>query len=515
MPGRDRRCLALGACALLLGCNDTGALAPASPSTPWQIETQQDGQSPDDRDGAPAPAADPSPGGPRHFALPRDPALPWPKDAVALDPSHGYGLAELIDVAQRRNQGTRVAWEQARQAAIEVGIARAAYLPELTAAALVGYQHTALPFPNRLVAKGYISSNAEEVFPQLTLRYLLLDFGATGAAVRAARQLSFAANVGFTGVHQKLILDVAHAYFALDGVTAQLRAARAARSNAELLQRSAEAMTAHGMGTIVNVALARRGTAQAAFEIARATAAQHDAMYSLLQAMGLPPSTGLRVADSSERPLPRQTSGTVDRMMRDALQRRPDLLADLARLRATDAGVALARADFYPKLSVSADIQGNIGQISTDGSPYQGIKQPQVGVFMGFHWPLYEGGLRENRLRLAQSQRDSAEDALRQGEDGALHEVATAYDQLETGLVQYDAAIALRRAAQAAFDSAQDAFRNGVGSFTDAMTAQTALADAGATVARSHAQSLIDAASLAFATGGLTSSEAPGLGVPP
>ena len=507
MQRRDGRRLVLGACALLLGCNDTRALAPASPSTPWQIETtQHDRQPPDDR-GAAAPA--------RRFALPRDGALPWPQDTVAIDPARAYGLVELIDIAQHRNQSTRIAWEQARQAAIGVGIARAVYLPQLTAAALVGYQHTATPFPNRLVSNGYISSNAEALFPQLTLSYLLLDFGAAGATVRAARQLSFAANVGFTGVHQKLILDVAHAYFMLDGANAQLRAARAARANAGLLQQSAEAMDAHGMGTIVNLELARRGVAQANFEIAGATTAQHDAMYSLLQEMALPPTTALRVADSSERPLPRQTSGTVDQMMRDALQRRPDLLAGLARLRATDAGIALARADFYPRLSISADIQGNIGQISTDGSPYQGIKQPQVGVFMGFHWPLYEGGMRENRLRLAQSQRASAEDSLRQGEDGALHEVAIAYDQLETGLVQYEAAVALRRAAQAAFDAAQDAFRHGVGSFTDAGTAQAALADAGAAVARSHAQSLIDAASLAFATGDLTSSEAPALGMPP
>jgi hypothetical protein len=35
----------------------------------------------------------------------------------AIDPRKTYNLAELIDIAQRSNPETRVAWERARQAA--------------------------------------------------------------------------------------------------------------------------------------------------------------------------------------------------------------------------------------------------------------------------------------------------------------------------------------------------------------------------------------------------------------
>jgi hypothetical protein len=78
-------------------------------------------------------------------------------------------LAELIDIAERRNQTTRIAWEQARQAAIDVGIARAALLPVLTASALGGYQRVATPFPSNLVPKGYITANIEEILPTLAI----------------------------------------------------------------------------------------------------------------------------------------------------------------------------------------------------------------------------------------------------------------------------------------------------------------------------------------------------------
>jgi outer membrane protein len=109
-------------------------------------------------------------------------------------------------------------------------------------------------------------------------------------------------------------------------------------------------------------------------------------------------------------------------------------------------------------------------------------------------------------MSLAQSKREETAAALQERTDQALREVALAYDQVDTGLLQYDAAIALQTASEAAFHSANDAYAHGVGTLTDATSAQTGLATARAAVARAHTQSLINAAALAFATGELTSS---------
>ena len=48
---------------------------------------------------------------------------------------------------------------------------------------------------------------------------------------------------------------------------------------------------------------------------------------------------------------------------------RPDLLADVAKLRATDAGIAAARSALAPKVSLSANVQGNIGRLNVNNSP--------------------------------------------------------------------------------------------------------------------------------------------------
>jgi outer membrane protein len=493
-PVRSRR-ITLAGLVLLSACNDTRDLAPASPDTPWQLKVS--GEAPI--------AGAPGGVGARRFAVPENTAVQLPSPAV-IDPNHVYSLVELIDIAQRRNPTTRIAWEQARQAAINVGIARAAYLPALTASAIAGWEHFVGPFPSNLVPQGYIAFNAQEFIPQLTINYLLLDFGGRAAAVEAAGQLSIAGNAAFTAAHQQLIFNVARAYFTLDGTDAELRAARQGLSDAQVVQQSAEAMSSRGLETIVDLQLAGRATAQAQYDVAQATTAQHDAMYTLLAAMDLPPTTRLRVADASARPLPPRTARTVDTVLSNALRQRPDLLADVAQLRATDAEIAAARSASLPKISLSTNVQGNIGRLSVDGSPYSPVAEPQGAALLTFEWPLYEGGLLENKLHLAQSKREEAAAALKARTDQALREVALAYDQVDTGLKQYDAAIALQTASEAAFQSARDSYAHGVGTLTDATSAQSGLAAARAGVARTHTQSLINAAALAFATGELTSS---------
>ncbi|WP_049623050.1 hypothetical protein [Frateuria defendens] len=65
---------------------------------------------------------------------------------VALDGAKTYALADLIDLAESCNPETRIAWNEARRAALAAGMAASAYLPQLTASALEGRQHLA---PNR------------------------------------------------------------------------------------------------------------------------------------------------------------------------------------------------------------------------------------------------------------------------------------------------------------------------------------------------------------------------------
>src|SRR5207253_8502852 len=97
-------------------------------------------------------AAPPSPD--RPWKAPEMPAysaaLSNSQQAVAptsIDPTKTYGLSELIDLAQRTNPETRVAWEHARQAALAAGLAEGSYYPALAAVATAAVAHVPLPIP--------------------------------------------------------------------------------------------------------------------------------------------------------------------------------------------------------------------------------------------------------------------------------------------------------------------------------------------------------------------------------
>jgi outer membrane protein len=115
---------------------------------------------------------------------------------------------------------------------------------------VVGYEHLVFPFPN---TQSIITSNAEEVIPQLAVKYLLLDFGGRAAADKEAERRSIAANAAFTAAQQLLIFNVARTYFMVDGVDAAVRAARQALADAQVVQRSAEALYHRGLATVVSV----------------------------------------------------------------------------------------------------------------------------------------------------------------------------------------------------------------------------------------------------------------------
>ena len=72
---------------------------------------------------------------------------------VSINPRKVYNLAELIDIAERNNPETRVAWERARQAAAAVGLSESAYYPFLVASAAAGYDRAFIPFPTLAVRK--------------------------------------------------------------------------------------------------------------------------------------------------------------------------------------------------------------------------------------------------------------------------------------------------------------------------------------------------------------------------
>ncbi|MEI9986020.1 MAG: TolC family protein [Aliidongia sp.] len=501
LPSRSSRAsiavLPLAVLLLTACATDELALAPASPAQPWTIPPSFD-TLPKPGTARTAPA---SPATAEDAGASGERTEPSRENAVAIDPNRRYDLSGLIDLAQRNHPETREAWERARQAALAVGLVETSYVPQISAEIVGGFQHTPLPVPTSLIPQGYFTSDTRELLPTLTAKWLLFDFGRRAGAERAARANAFVANVAFTGVHQKLIFAVSRDYFALGAARGRLRVAQQALKAAQIVEDAAQIRRRHGLATVVELAQARRQTAQAQFNLERATGSEHSAYAALIASVGVAPSTRIQTADSSDQALPPAPSGDVDQLVEDALSNRPDIVATLGKLHAAEAGLASARADYYPTVGLDAQVFENLGALSTQGSRYYSVSEPGANVLVKLSLPLFDGGTRDAKLATARSEIAAAHASLDQARDSAVQQVNDAYDGLRTSFAEYAAALPLNEAAQTAYDAALDAYRHGVGTFTDLANDETALSQAQSEKEDAHANVFTAAAALAFATG--------------
>jgi outer membrane protein len=505
----------------LAGCAAASlSLAPEAPDVPFKPEPAANGAEAN-------PSAAPSkftPTGARDFGLEPLPDLQFDTGPAGLDASHVYSLAELIDLAQTNNPETRIAWERARQAALAVGVVKAFYLPMLSATAIGGYQHTSGSNEIAGVLSNPGTVNANGTVSGVGVQWLLFDFGQRDAFKEAAVNLSLASNIGFNGAHQKIIYDVSRSFY--DYTSARQRVAIAEKTkeeSAHLLDAAAEKFK-NGVGTVVETAQARQLLAQANFNLVQARGAERDIYHGLIAAIGVSPATSIRVADVSGRPLSSASMAPVDRLIASAIARRSDVQASYAAAKAAHAGIAAAEAEFMPKVFLSASgtyVTGdlnvtsmptlNLGALGSPSLPTaasSSLSATNGTVLGGVTVPIYDGGIRDARLREAQSRNNAAEATLQRLQQNAASEIVTADDALRSSLASYQAATALVAASRTTEDAAFSAYKSGAGAITAAIESEKALLAARLAQEQAHGTALIAAATLAFATGRLSSSDA-------
>src|SRR5262249_28525857 len=155
-----------------------------------------------------------------------------------LDADKEYELAELIDVAERANPVTRVAWARAKEAASAVGLAKSLYYPVLAAQASGMWANLNVPLPLPPNKGAYLSVEGQVAEATVDLEWVLLDFGKRAATVGAAREKLLAANLGFNAHHLEIIFNVQTAFYKLSTIRGRIAVAQAALDSALKVQES-------------------------------------------------------------------------------------------------------------------------------------------------------------------------------------------------------------------------------------------------------------------------------------
>lgn len=479
--------LATTIASLLSACvTDSVKRAPASPSTPWQPSGQTRQALVDS------------------FSVPENTQIFDGQTTPKIEQNHAYSLPELINIAQLENPDTRIAWQQARQAALAVGLSESLFLPMISANVVGGYQHTRTPLPLTVLGHDNLETNTHAVIPALVLQWLVFDFGQRRALMKAAEHASFAANIGFNGIHQKIIYDVTRTYYQYGAAQSRHKITEEMLRNSKSILAAAEAKRKQGVGTSLEVAQATQLVAQAELNRVVAQGIERDAKQALLASTGLPATTHIGV-DAPEYKAPAlNVIQPSQKMIEQALARRPDVLASYALAQAAKEGITAAEASYFPKIVMAGGLATGRARFDIQGLPTIGPQTSSSNILLAVSVPLYDGGMRAVRVQEAQSRAAAAHETFEKSREMAAREIVVSSDVLESAIASNTAAVNLVKTAFITYDAAFDAYKHGVGTVTVANEAANNLLLAQQLEIDARTAVLVAVANLAFVMGEMT-----------
>ncbi len=309
--------------------------------------------------------------------------LPWWQ--VFQDPQ----LQELIRTALKENYDLQLATERIAAARAQVTITRSNLFPQVGANANFS---------------GGKDSSTQSKFNILGLTadaaFQLDLFGRLRRATQAARAQLLATDDAKQTVTLTLVSDVASDYFQLLDLDLQLRITQDTVKTQEESVKLTQLRLDHGVATKLDVLQAQQvlDTANAQIpDLERQIGQEEDAISILL---GHYPESVRRGRPLVEQPLPPEVPSGMPSSL---LQRRPDIRQVEQDLIASNAEIGVARAAFFPQISLTGGGGGAFGRSTL----FSGLMSSQTGIWSygaQVTQPIFTGGALRGNLRLAESQ---------------------------------------------------------------------------------------------------------------
>jgi multidrug efflux system outer membrane protein len=322
-------------------------------------------------------------------------------------------LQSLVREAFANNYDLRTAVARVEQERALLGASRSQYYPQLSYnASIAGQQALLIP------SHTYYSYG-------LTTFWEIDLFGRIRKLNEQQRAVYFASEEARRSVRLLVLSDVAQAYFQLRALDEQLeiaqRTVKSFQETLEIFQRKLEGGAASGL-EVARAQAALSNVAAVIPDFERQIVAQENALDLLLGRNPGPIARGAALSDQYDPPeVPTGLPATL-------LARRPDLLEAEQNLIAANANVGVAKANFFPTISLTGLLGGVSPQLSEFTST--GKAWSLAGNLAG---PLFTAGRLKNEYRASLAQRDQVKIFFENAVTQAFGEVSTslsAHEQL-------------------------------------------------------------------------------------
>lgn len=397
-----------------------------------------------------------------------------PARATDAPPARHLTLSEAVALASGQTPAVAIADLRNREAEARADQARGALLPSLSGSV----QQSDRTF--NLRALGFSFPSIPGVPPSPDLVGPVQEFE---ARLRASQTL-FAASDWMKWRASRVGVTASRADRGASGEAAAHGAAlaylRAARAQALVDARSADVEIAQQLRTLADsqqkagvapaIDVTRARTELAASRVALLSAANQldAARIDLARALGVDPVVRFDPADSLNETLGASAAPTeAEAAVAFALERRPDLKAEAARVQRARAERSAISAERLPRLDVAADY-GASGEHADDA-----LATRTLSVALSV--PLLDGLRREGRIAEQGALLGEAEVRAHDLRDQIGAEVRRALLDLDNGMQQVSLARERLELAQLELDQARERFENGVAGNIEVINAQSSL----------------------------------------
>jgi outer membrane protein, multidrug efflux system len=380
-------------------------------------------------------------------------------------------LIQLVDGALKSNLDVQIAAKRVLQAQAQVGIARSQQFPVISG----GGSYAALQLPSSLATNNSNGTPGNTFFngggPSASGSWNLDFWGLYRRQSEAARADLLATEWAQRATRTAIIEGVADSYFQLRRLDSQLAITQESIKARSDSLRLVSNLQQRGAGSLADVRQAEEllHAAQANLpEIRRQIAIQENTLSILL---GKNPESIDRGRPVDQQPHPEQLPVGLPS---ELIERRPDIRQAEAKLIAANARIGVAKAQFFPNISLTA-----LG--GSASNQLQNVVSGQNNYWFAagsITEPIFDGGSIRSNYHLSQAEQQQALLNYRKTILGAFKEVSDS-------LVTYKESSLIREEKAAQAKSAADAvrlarlrFAAGDASYLEVLTTDTVLYDA-------------------------------------
>ena len=347
-------------------------------------------------------------------------------------------LRTLIRVALQQNYDVRIAASRILEAKAQLGITRADQFPTVSGGAGIADVRTAQ-------SKFLPASETSTGLVNLSAAWELDFWGKFRRATEAARANLLASEWARQEVVSTLVANVASAYFQLRALDLELEISKRTLDSRQESLRLTQVLANGGATSLLDVRQAEQlvFTAGAEIPALEQQIEQQENFLSIL--LGQNPGDVTRGQTLTEQ---RQPPQVPPGLLSSLLERRPDIRQAEQQLVAANAEIGVARAAYFPQISLS-------GSGGFESSALTNLFSGPAGAWSfgaALAQPIFTGGRLRSQVRLAEAQQQTAALLYQQSIQGAFRSVSDA-------LVAYRKTREFRTQQNLLFQSAEDAAR--------------------------------------------------------